>query len=67
LLDTEFTVAPKNAAVFGFSAADGKPYFISMQTIKWPSELDAQIILGSDGRARGRAGSGRGPYKTALD
>ncbi len=48
LLDTEFTVAPKNAAVFGFSAADGKPYFISMQTIKWPSELDAQIILGSD-------------------
>ncbi len=48
LLDTEFTVAPKNAAVFGFGAADGKPYFISMQTIKWPSELDAQIILGSD-------------------
>jgi TonB family protein len=48
LLDTEFTVAPKNTAVFGFSAADGKPYFISMQTIKWPSEIDAQIILGSD-------------------
>jgi TonB family protein len=48
LLDTEFTVAPKNTAVFGFSAADGKPYFISMQTIKWPSEVDAQIILGSD-------------------
>jgi TonB family protein len=48
LLDTEFTVAPKNTAVFGFSTADGKPYFISMQTIKWPSEIDAQIILGSD-------------------
>jgi TonB family protein len=48
LLDTEFTVAPKNAAVFGFGAADGKPYFISMQTIKWPSEVEAQIILGSD-------------------
>jgi TonB family protein len=48
LLDTEFTLAPKNAAVFGFGAADGKPYFLSMQTIKWPSEVDAKIILGSD-------------------
>ncbi len=57
LLDTEFTVAPKNTAVFGFSAADGKPYFISMQTIKWPSEVDAQIILGSD------AAAGEGPVR----
>ncbi len=57
LLDTEFTVAPKNAAVFGFGAADGKPYFISMQTIKWPSEVEAQIILGSD------AVPGEGPVR----
>ena len=57
LLDTEFTVTPKNTAVFGFSAADGKPYFISMQTIKWPSEVDAQIILGSDAEA------GEGPVR----
>jgi TonB family protein len=57
LLDTEFTVAPKNAAVFGFGAADGKPYFISMQTIKWPSEVEAQIILGSE------AVPGEGPVR----
>jgi TonB family protein len=48
LLDTEFTMAPKNAAVFGFGAADGKPYFLSMQTIKWPSEMEAKAILGAD-------------------
>jgi TonB family protein len=31
LLDTEFTIPGKNAAVFGFEDSNGKPYFISLR------------------------------------
>jgi len=38
LLDTEFTLPEKNAAVFGFETTELKPYFISLRVVRWSGE-----------------------------
>jgi TonB family protein len=35
LLDTEFSLPEKNAAVFGFETTEHKPYFISLRVVRW--------------------------------
>ncbi len=49
LLDTEFSLPEKNFAVFGFDDKDGKPYFLSLQTVLWPvSETGVERIQEGD-------------------
>lgn len=49
LLDTEFSLPEKNFAVFGFDDKDGKPYFLSLQTVLWPvAEAGAERIQEGD-------------------
>jgi TonB family protein len=38
LLDTEFTLPDKSAAVFGFENTELKPYFISLRVVRWSGE-----------------------------
>ncbi len=38
LLDTEFTLPDKNAAVFGFETTGLKPYFITLRVTRWVGE-----------------------------
>jgi TonB family protein len=38
LLDTEFALPEKNAAVFGFETTELKPYFISLRVVRWSGE-----------------------------
>jgi TonB family protein len=44
LLDTESTVPAGSTAIFGFADAAGKPYFISLHPLKWPSEAEILTI-----------------------
>jgi len=39
LLDTEFSLPDKSAAVFGFENTEGKPYFISLRITGWGGAL----------------------------
>jgi TonB family protein len=39
LLDTEFSLPDKSAAVFGFENTEGKPYFISLRITGWGGVL----------------------------
>jgi TonB family protein len=41
LLDTEFSLPEKNAAVFGFETTEHKPYFISLRVVRWSGEAAA--------------------------
>jgi len=50
LLDTEFSLPEKNAAVFGFETTELRPYFISLRVVSWSGE--------AAGGAAGRAPSG---------
>ncbi len=51
LLDTEFSLPDKSAAVFGFEDTELKPYFISLRLVRWSG------VLG--GVVGGAAGGGR--------
>jgi TonB family protein len=47
LLDTEFSLPEKNAAVFGFETTGLKPYFITLRVARWlgePAEAAAEKI-----------------------
>ncbi len=49
LLDTEFTIPPKNVAVFGFEDSSGKPYFISFREEAVEMATKAGVERGVEG------------------
>jgi TonB family protein len=53
LLDTEFSLPDKSAAVFGFEDTELKPYFISLRVARWSGEP-----AGAGGGVSGGAGGG---------
>ena len=53
LLDTEFSLPDKNAAVFGFEDTELKPYFISLRVARWSGEP-----AGAGGGVSGGVGGG---------
>jgi len=52
LLDTEFTLPDKSAAVFGFENTELKPYFISLRLVGWSGVLGG-VVGGVVGGASG--------------
>jgi len=52
LLDTEFTLPDKSAAVFGFENTELKPYFISLRLVSWSGVLGG-VVGGVVGGASG--------------
>jgi TonB family protein len=55
LLDTEFSLPDKNAAVFGFEDTELKPYFISLRLVSWSGVLGGVV----GGVVGGVAGGGK--------
>jgi TonB family protein len=55
LLDTEFTLPDKSAAVFGFEDTELKPYFISLRLVGWSGVLGGVV----GGVVGGTSGGGR--------
>jgi len=56
LLDTEFSLPEKNAAVFGFETTELKPYFISLRLLHWSSETSGAAGGVAGGVLKGRRG-----------
>jgi TonB family protein len=59
LLDTEFALPEKNAAVFGFETTELKPYFISLRVVRWSGE-PAGAKAGAEGGVAGGVLGGAG-------
>ena len=51
LIDAEFTLPDKSAAVFGFEDTELKPYFISLRLVRWSGVLGGVVggVVGSAG------------------
>ena len=56
LLDTEFSLPDKNAAVFGFEDTALKPYFISLRIVGWGGVLGGVVGGGAGGASGGVVG-----------
>jgi TonB family protein len=54
LLDTEFTLPGKSAAVFGFENTELKPYFISLRVVRWSGESAGAGVGGGVGGGAAR-------------
>jgi TonB family protein len=62
LLDTEFKLPDKSAAVFGFEDTELKPYFISLRLTRWsgePSDTGGGVGGGVEGGISGGASGGK--------
>jgi protein TonB len=44
LLDTEITIPPENAAIFGFNDPRGKIFFLSLLPLQWPKDAESLIL-----------------------
>ena len=56
LLDTEFSLPDKTAAVFGFETAELKMYFITLRVVRWVGEPARAVAKGAGGTAGGVVG-----------
>jgi TonB family protein len=56
LLDTEFSLPDKTAAVFGFETAELKMYFITLRVARWIGEPAGAVAKGAGGTVGGVVG-----------